>query len=305
MEASRFEVGTAYATFDGHRKDDFRPYVFKTTDFGQSWTGITGVSQGELCCSIPGHEPVYVIKEDLENPSLLFLGTEFSAYASVDGGRSWHRINNNMPTVPVHDLLIHPRDGDLIAGTHGRGIWILDDITPLQQLTDAVMASEAHLFRSRLATRWHAVSRGATRGHMLFMGRNPLTIAQRDPSNSPRDLENSAALHFWVKTAAAGTVGLQITDLEGVQRFSAQIPAQQGINRYFWNMRFDPSAEELRAAQEQQQQRAGGGRFGRPGGGARGAEAGPGTYRVLLTVGGRTYESTLTIRDDPDAKAMG
>ncbi|MCJ7628451.1 MAG: hypothetical protein MUO50_08700, partial [Longimicrobiales bacterium] len=309
VEASHFEAGTAYATFDGHRKDDFRPYVFKTSDFGRSWTPITGVSQGDICCSIPGHEPVYVIKEDLKNPNLLFLGTEFSAYASVDGGRSWHRINNNMPTVPVHDLLIHPRDGDLIAGTHGRGIWILDDITPLQQLTEGVMASEAHLFGNRVATRWHAVSRGATRGHMVFMGRNPLTIAQREPSNSPSDLENSAAVHFWLKGAPAGPVDLQITDLEGVQTFSAQIPAAQGVNRYFWNMRFDPSAEELRVAQEQQQQRAaggggGGGGFGRAGGGPRGAEAGPGTYRVFLTVGGRTYEGTLTVRDDPDAKAM-
>ncbi len=305
VEASHFDAGTAYATFDGHRSDDFHPYAFKTTDFGRSWTKIIGTNQGNRCCAISDHEPVYVIKEDLKNPELLFLGTEFSAYASVDGGESWHRINNNLPTVPVHDLLIHPRDGDLIAATHGRGIWILDDITPLQQLNERVMASPAHVFRNRVATTWHAVNRGATRGHMMFMGRNPLTITQRDPSNSPSDLENSAAVHFWVGSEPAGPVQLEIIDMEGAHRFSAQIPAARGINRYFWNLRFDPSEEEIRAAQEQQQQRgAGGGGFGRGFGSPRGAMAGPGTYRLFLTVGGQMYEGTLTVRDDPDIKEV-
>ena len=104
----------------------------------------------------------------------------------------------------MHDLVIHPRDGDLIAATHGRSLWILDDITPLQQLTPAVLASDAHAFSNRVATIWKAISRGATRGHLLFQGRNPLTIAQRPPANSPSELQNSATVSFYVGKAPAG-----------------------------------------------------------------------------------------------------
>ena len=106
--------------------------------------------------------------------------------------------------MPVHDLVIHPREADLIAATHGRSIWILDDITPLQQLTPAVLESDVHMFRNKVATIWNAISRGATRGHLMFPGRNPLTIAQRPPANSPSELANSAAVSFYLKDAPAG-----------------------------------------------------------------------------------------------------
>jgi hypothetical protein len=102
-----------------------------------------------------------VVKEDLKNQSLLFAGTEFSAYVSIDGGANWRRLNG-LPTVPVHDLVIHPREADLIAATHGRSLWILDDITPLQQLTPAVLQSDLHLFKNKVATIW---DRGQPRGH--------------------------------------------------------------------------------------------------------------------------------------------
>ncbi|GAG05671.1 unnamed protein product, partial [marine sediment metagenome] len=138
VEASRFKKGTAYLTFDGHRSDKFKPWVFKTTDYGKTWTSISN--------NIPDGHSVYVIKEDLKNPDLLFVGTEFAVFYSINGGRTWTKLNNNMPTVAVHDLVIHPRDNDLIAGTHGRGIWILDDITPLQQATKKVLEADAHLF---------------------------------------------------------------------------------------------------------------------------------------------------------------
>ena len=292
---SRFAAATAYVTFDGHRADDFRPWVFKTTDFGRTWT--------KLSSNLPGDEPVYVITEDLRNPSLLFVGTEFAAYVSVDGGARWERLMNGLPTVPVHDLVIHPRDGDLVAATHGRSIWILDDITPLQQLTPEVLASGAHLFRNRVATIWHGVSRGATRGHQLFMGRNPLTIDQQRPGNSPSDLVNSAAIHFYVGNA--GTVTLEVGDLAGGATHTAEIVAHAGVNRYAWNLRFDPTAEERRAADERRQQLAaqfggrGGGAGGLGGRQALGSAAGPGTYRLKLTAGGRSVEGTLTVREDP------
>ncbi|MFC1555439.1 hypothetical protein ACFL7D_12460, partial [candidate division KSB1 bacterium] len=138
VEASHFEEGTCYVTFDGHRSANFQPWVFKTTNYGRTWTNITS--------NIPDGQSCYVIKEDLKNPNLLFVGTEFAVFYTVNGGGSWVKLNNNMPTVAFHDLVIHPRDNDLVAGTHGRGLWVLDDITPLQQLTPEVLNSDAFLF---------------------------------------------------------------------------------------------------------------------------------------------------------------
>jgi photosystem II stability/assembly factor-like uncharacterized protein len=304
VEPSRFDAATAYVTFDGHRNDDFRPYVFKTADYGRTWTSITS--------NIPSHEPVYVIKEDLKNPNLLFLGTEFSVYATVDGGRSWHRLMNGFPTVAVHDLEIHPRDADLIAGTHGRSIWILDDITPLQQLSDAVLAADVHLFKNQVATKWRGVSRGATRGHFLFMGRNPLTINQRTPANNASELQNSAAINYWLKSAPAGPVQIEISSWDGAQKFTADVPAVQGINRYYWNLRFNPPASAVTLASGPPADTPGrgagggggggrGGRGGGRGGGGGQPEVAAGTYRVKLTVNGKAYETTLTVRNDPEA----
>ena len=299
VEASHFDPATAYVSFDGHRRDDFRPHIWKTTDYGRTWTDIAG--------NIPAHEPVYVVKEDPKNPNLLFAGTEFSAYASVDGGRSWHRIMTGLPTVPVHDLVIHPRDGDLIAATHGRSIWILDDITPLQQLTPDVMLAESHLFTQRVATQWRGISRGATRGHLMFMGKNPLTVAQREPGNSPSELSNSATITFWSKDAPSQPARLEIINAaDSTQRFTAEVRATAGINRYFWSMRFSPPA----ARQVAGAQRTAGADDDEEGprqfrGGPQGAPARPGSYRIVLTIDGRTHVGALTIRDDPDASKIG
>ncbi|MBI4519426.1 MAG: hypothetical protein HY701_01200 [Gemmatimonadetes bacterium] len=293
VEASSFAPGTAYVTFDGHRSDDFRPYVFKTTDYGRSWTS--------LAATLPPNAPVYAIKEDLKNPNLLFAGTETSLHASLDGGRTWHRFMSGFPTVPVHDLVIHPRDGDLVAGTHGRGIWIADDITPLQQLTPEVLASAVHLFENRVATKWHGINRGATRGHFMFTGRNPLTIQQREPLNNALDLENSATVTFFLREAPAGPVTIEISSLDGTQKVSTPFAAERGINRYFWNLRFTPPGGQETPGGP------GGGGAGFAGGpqGRAGAEAAAGTYRVRLTVSGRTYEGILTVREDPEVKGIG
>jgi photosystem II stability/assembly factor-like uncharacterized protein len=297
VEASRFAEGTAYVAFDGHRTDEFRPWIFKTTDYGRSWTRISG--------ALPAADPVYVVEEGLKNPKLLFAGTEFGAYATVDGGATWHRLMNGLPTVPVHDLVIHPRDGDLVAATHGRSVWILDDITPLEQLTDEVAAADAHLFQNRLATIWRGVSRGATRGHMLFMGRNPLTIDQRPPGNSPPELQNSAAIHYYLKADQGGPVSLEIREAGGAGVHRAMVPGTAGINRYYWNLRFGDTSTTGTAPSQRAngdgdqgappQAGRGRGRGGRGGG----VPAGPGTYIVTLNVGGKAYRTSLTVRDDP------
>ncbi|KPJ93391.1 MAG: hypothetical protein AMS18_05805 [Gemmatimonas sp. SG8_17] len=296
VEASHFDAGTAYLSFDGHRSDDFSPWVYRTTDYGSSWTSIAS--------NLPDDQPVYVVREDLRNPNLLFVGTEFAMYASVNGGQRWDRLMNGLPTVAVHDVIIHPRDGDLIAATHGRSVWILDDITPLQQLTDAVLAADVHLFQNRVATRWKGISRGATRGHKLFMGRNPLAIEQVPPGNSPRELENSATIDFYLKSEPGDKVSLSVSDMTGEHMFTTEVAGEAGINRYFWNMRFDPTEEQLREQQERMaraREQFGGqlpGGF-QGGGGVQGMLAAPGTYRLSLTVDGTDYTGTVTIRDDP------
>jgi hypothetical protein len=290
---------------------------------------------------------VYVIKEDLKNPSLLFIGTEYGVYASINGGAAWHRMMNGLPTVAVHDLVIHPRDNDLVAGTHGRSLWILDDITPLQQLTPAVLGSDAYAFSNRMATIWKAVSRGATRGHLLFQGRNPLTIAQRDPLNSPTELQNSATVSFYVgRVPASGNAQIEITSAEPARTFTASIPVKPGINRYFWPLSFasagggggrggggggggrgGPPSPPAGATAGQAGQAGAGGAGGRGGGGRGGGggaaaaadpdapppaagggrgggagnAAGPGTYRVKLTIGDKVVNTVIVVRADPNA----
>jgi hypothetical protein len=141
--ASYFKKERAYATLDGHRNDDFIPYVFVTEDFGENWEKIShNLSEGSI---------VNLIREHFRNPNLLFIGTERGAYFSVYRGKSWIMFKGNLPIVPVDDIAIHPRDNDLIFGTHGRSIWILDDITCLKQLTEDTIGSPVYLFDIRKA----------------------------------------------------------------------------------------------------------------------------------------------------------
>ena len=271
---------------------------FDTDDFGATWTDISS--------NLPD-EPVYVIVEDAKNPELLFVGTEFAVYGTVSGGESWARAMNGMPTVPVHDLVIHPRDGDLIAGTHGRSVWILDDITPLQQLNDEVLAVDVFLFDNKVATQWRGISRGATRGHKLFTGRNPLTIDQRPPGNSPSELVNRAAINFYLREG--GEVGIAISEVGGEQTFETTIDADAGINRYFWPMCF--GCNEARGDGAGDRGGGAGGPGGRGGRGGRGfgrgpqgTPAAPGTYVVRLTAGDTTYTTTVSIRADPETSGI-
>ena len=301
VEASRFDEGTCYVTFDGHRSDDFTPWVFKTTDFGNTWTNISK--------NLPDGQVAYVIREDLINRDLLFLGTEFGIFASPNGGQDWMRFMNNLPTVAVHDIMIHPLDHDLIIGTHGRGIWICDDITPLQQMNRSIAASSSHLFDSRLATQWFSFSRGGSRGQFLFQGENP-----------PR----GALIHYYLGEAAEEAT-LEISDFSGDMTFPVKLEGKTGINRYVWNYRFNPPEltaaekklfEQYEAASEWQERRAIGDQL-RESLEKRGQKfagisrrdnelnpipADPGIYRVTLKVGRQVMVKTLSVREDPMLK---
>jgi hypothetical protein len=227
VEASRFDEGVCYVTFDGHRSNDFKPYIFRTADFGKTWTAITD--------GIPANQPVYVIREDLVNKNLLFAGTEFEVFFSRNAGASWSSLKLNMPTVAFHDLVIHPREHDLIAGTHGRGIWILDDISALRAATDSVLSEDAALFEpGRPGTRWLRIARGGYgRGNLYFGGQNP---------------PDGALLHYYLKGKPASPATLEISDITGDQKTTYLLDdAAPGINRIAWDLRFDPPAASVQS----------------------------------------------------------
>jgi hypothetical protein len=276
VEASHFDPGTAYVTFDAHRIDDHKPYVFKTTDFGKSWTSISSNLP-------PGN--VNVIREDPKNRNLLYLGTEYAFFISLNGGREWKKFMNGLPTVRIDDILVHPRDNDLIVGTHGRSIYIIDDITSLQQLSDAVMSTDAHLFDIRPATRWvedTMLSRGLG-GAKHFRGSNP---------------QGGAAIAYYLKSAASGDVKITISDQRGTVVRELNGTNEAGINRVQWNLAPNPppGAGQGRGF--------GGGGFG----GGRGGRGGPqfivgnavdaGTYIVKVSIGGKDFTTTAIVEAD-------
>ncbi|HEX6317029.1 MAG TPA: hypothetical protein VFZ73_19285, partial [Gemmatimonadaceae bacterium] len=266
--ASAHDSARAYVTVDGHRSDDLKPYVFITNDFGRTWTSISS--------NLPAYGNVQTIVEDPKNPELLFVGTEFGLYASLNRGQSWQKFMNNYPTVRTDDIKIHPRDGDLIVGSHGRSVWIADDITPLQQLTPAVMDANVHLFDIRPAVAWlndRKLGQQVT-GQMVFAGENA-------PAGT--------SINYYLKSAGSGTARIQIADVTGRVIRDLEGPVAQGINRVQWNLAPNPPPD------------AQGGRGGGGGGGGGfgfGGGVEPGTYKVTLTVGGQTLTKTVDVLED-------
>ncbi|MCR4375153.1 MAG: hypothetical protein NUW22_09910, partial [Acidobacteria bacterium] len=239
VDASKHTNGTAFATVTGHRFAIYKPFVYKTTDFGKTWTNITN--------NLPDGHPMYVVKQDPKNPNLLFAGSEFAAFYSLTGGQSWQRLNNNLPTVAVHDLLIHPRDGDLIAGTHGRGLWVLDDITALQQMTPAVRGAAAHLFENRIATQWLTIQPQHNGGEIAFIGQNP---------------SRNAAINYYLSDTVTGDVTFEVSDAAGRNACTGTFPAKAGISKVEWTMRWNPPAPGAAAAAPARGGGFGGGRGG-------------------------------------------
>jgi photosystem II stability/assembly factor-like uncharacterized protein len=225
VAASHFDAATAYVTFDGHWVDDTAPYVFKTTNRGASWADISG--------NLPRENPgttVHTIVADSKNPDLLFVGTEFGVYVTTDGGANWDKFMNGLPPVAVHDLVIHPRDADLVAGSHGRSIWIADDITPLQQLSPSVLSSGVHLFDSRYGTKWLNFSKGRIQSFFKFRGRNP-------PRGAPID--------FYLASDPTDSIHIDVEDLFSGRVVHLTVVGKAGVNRVRWNMQFPPSDEEI------------------------------------------------------------
>jgi photosystem II stability/assembly factor-like uncharacterized protein len=270
IEASSHAEQTVYVAVDNHRSNDLRNYLYKSTDGGRTFTSIAG--------DLPANRVVRTVREDLKNPNVLFLGTEFGLFYTWNSGTNWVELKNNLPTLAFNDLVIHPRDNDLVLGSHGRGVWILDKINSLQELTPAVASSDAHLFSVAAASQIRYTNLKAHAGDLVFRGENP-------PSG--------AVIDFWVARTDT-VVELTVHDAQGtlVQR----IPPTQGrgvmrgVNRVVWDLRH----EELPI-------RAGGGGDGDgpPRGNTPGPWASPGTYTVRLAAGGKRLEQKVEVRDDP------
>lgn len=227
VEASHFIPGRAYVTFDGHRSDHFGTWAFVTEDYGKSWRQITN--------GITSNEVVRVIREDHMNPNLLFIGTETGVWISRNRGKSWDRMTG-LPTVSVYDLKIHARDNDLIVGTHGRGIWIMDDISPLQYVGSDQAAIAVPPQRSTIL--WNNISRGGQRGHFWWAGDNPKYID--NTSSVPRaNYDILAAVSFTIDDSSIDSVAIEIKDAHNGFIFSDMIAVHQGVNRYYWDRTFD------------------------------------------------------------------
>jgi photosystem II stability/assembly factor-like uncharacterized protein len=213
---SHFDAATCYVTLDGHRFDDLKPYVYVTRDFGATWTSIVN--------NLPQDAHVNVILEDPKNKSLLYLGSELGFYISLNGGAEWKRFMNGLPTVPIDDVIVHPRDNDLILGTHGRSIWIMDDISALQQLTDKAMAEDVHLMDPRPSTNFSTdIYRGVQMARdKNFRGQNPAA---------------GTVISYYLKSPASGDVKISILDVEGKVVQDITGSKDHGLHRVQWSGR--------------------------------------------------------------------
>lgn len=265
IEVSSHNAGTAYVAINNYRNNDFKNYVYKTVDGGKNWTSITG--------NLPADRVARTLREDPKNPSLLYLGTELGLFISNNGGKNWIELKNNMPTLPFNDLVIHPRDNDLVLATHGRGVWILDNLNAIQELTTSVANQDAALFSIDKGVMINYTSEGAHVGDMFFRGENPV---------------RGAIIDYYLKTPVKESeISLTIHDTQGNLIRTLAPDTVAGIQREVWDMNYESFAP------------ASSGNGGRRGFGLNGPKVNPGNYVAKLTVKGKSYTQTFVVEDDP------
>jgi len=298
IEASPFDTGAAYAAVDRHRLDDMNPYIYMTTDYGEHWTRADN--------GIPSGSYVHVIRSDLRTRGLLYAGTETGVYVSFDDGTNWQPLQLNLPVVSVHDLAVH--GNDLVAATHGRAFWVLDDLTPLQQMTKNVLDSDVHLFKPEPAVRIRRSENTDT----------PLPPEEPQGTNPPA----GAIIDYYFKSTPRGPISLEIVDASGnvVRKYSSlsekmpgpipqviadywlqepeQLGTNAGHNRFVWDLHYTPppvhnydygmSVANLQSVREPQ-----------------GPLVLPGKYEVRLSYEMKTYSQPLEIAMDPRVKISG
>ncbi len=287
IEASHFDPDTAYAAVDRHRLDDARPYIYRTRDGGRTWRNVAR--------GLPADSFVNVVREDPQRRGLLYAGTETGVFVSLDDGERWQPLQQNLPTASVRDLTI--RDDALVIATHGRSFWILDDVTPLRQWNSGIATARNWLFSPQTAYRVRLASDEGT----------PLPPETPAGENAPQ----GALIDYWLGPAGAGSVELEVVDATGtsVQRWSSAAPPQPldpakvdfpafwipppavpgimpGLHRFVWNLHYGATVPASRDEQDDPFFVAG-------------LWAAPGSYRVLLTVDGKTSEQLLRVVLDP------
>ncbi|MEZ5332061.1 MAG: glycosyl hydrolase [Thermoanaerobaculia bacterium] len=288
VEPSRQDGGTAWVAFDRHMFDDFRPHLFVTHDYGATFRRVP--TEG-----IPETAWVWVLRQDPRNPDLLWAGTELGLYASWDRGESWRRAHgDNLPTVAIHDLIVHPRENDLILGTHGRALWILDDATPLQLWSPEVAAEPAHLFPVRTATRFPSQFTRYGLGDKEFKAPNPetgalITYSLAESLDAEPDSEGADEADRPEEGDAEPRLEVVVLDASGtVVRTLEDLPTEKGFHRVSWDLTMDPPFQR----KEPEESFLG---FGGPVGPA----VLPGTYTVRLSLDGTASEQPVTVRVDP------
>src|SRR5579864_80018 len=287
IDASALDAGTAYVAVDRHQFDDLKPYIYKTSDYGKTWT--------KLGNGIPETTFVRVVREDPKKKGLLYAGTETGIFVSFNDGANWRALKLNLPTTPVHDLVI--KDNDLVVATHGRAFWILDDLSPLRQYSDEIVAKDAVLYKPATAYRMQAGAAGE---------RHP---SKKTGQNPPA----GAVIYYFLKDAPKkdAEAKIEILDASGkvVRKYSSteyepleepldpddkkpekQLKPDAGLNRFVWDLRYEEA------------HRVPGYYLWEYGAGARGPVAVPGHYQVRLTVGGQSQTADLDLRLDPRVK---
>jgi hypothetical protein len=304
LETSWYDAGTAYLALDGHRNDDTKPYVFKTTDYGQTWKAIQS--------NLPQFGWVNSIRQDPVNRTLLYAPTEFGFFVSLDDGGSWSSFMPNLPTMRIDDVVVHPRDRDLVLATHSRGIWIMDDISSLQALTTTEAAKDATVFKPRDAVQWKA-------------DRKNVTEVPGDKWWEGESAPQGTAIAYHLKTAGTQAKVTIVNTATGQTVRSCNGTALAGVNRYQWPFVTDQQLQALAQGGGGGRGGGGGGGFGAPagpppdvtdcrttGGGGRGGGGGgggrggfggggiaPGVYRVTVAVDGKEIGSqTFSIVED-------
>ncbi len=261
IEPSKFDDRAAFVAVDGHRSDHQAPILLKTTDLGATWTSIVG--------DLPDDAPPEVIRQDPRNASVLYVGTEHAVYVTIDGGARWVKLNTeSLPTVPVDDLAIQAREMDLVAGTHGRSVWVLDDIEPLSQMTQEIIDSAVHLFESAKPAKPRIFADyGALWSDQMFIAQNPTP---------------GAVISYWVREFSYEDAKITITNEAGDTVIELTGSAKPGINRTSWDLQ--PDAKQ---------------RIGNPHGYPEFVPAG--TYTVKLMLGDDSSETTIEVLEAPTA----
>ncbi len=264
IEASVHNKATAYAVFDGHTQNDTKPYVYKTSDYGKTWTSL-------VTDDIYGF--TRSIQEDYEKPGLLFLGTEFGLYISIDDGKNWSRFTNNMPATAIHFIDQHKKTSDIVMATHGRGIIILDDVSPLREIDQDVLQKPVHFFKTKPTVIVEETDFGRTATEMEFVGANPTRDAK--------------IMYYLSKKHIFGKMNIEIQNAQGVKMIDLTPGKSKGINIVTWNgLTRQPKMAKAKTIT-----------FG----GFTPMRAPAGDYKVVMTKGKETYETSLKLIPDPNS----